>query len=37
VVAKWDGEFDAVAWKAYRENLDAGRPTQVAAVAGTEK
>jgi aerobic C4-dicarboxylate transport protein len=37
VVAKWDGEFDAVAWKAYRENLDAGRPTQVAAVAGVEK
>jgi len=26
VVAKWEGEFDAVAWKAYRENLDAGRP-----------
>jgi aerobic C4-dicarboxylate transport protein len=37
VVAKWEGEFDAAAWKAYRENLDAGRPTQVAAVAGTEK
>jgi aerobic C4-dicarboxylate transport protein len=37
VVAKWEGEFDAVAWKTYRENLDAGRPTQVAAVAGAEK
>jgi aerobic C4-dicarboxylate transport protein len=37
VVAKWEGEFDAVAWKAYRENLDAGRPTQLVAVAGTEK
>jgi aerobic C4-dicarboxylate transport protein len=35
VVAKWEGEFDAAAWKSYRENLDAGRPTQVAAVAGT--
>jgi aerobic C4-dicarboxylate transport protein len=37
VVAKWEGAFDAVAWKTYRENLDAGRPTQVAAVAGAEK
>jgi aerobic C4-dicarboxylate transport protein len=37
VVAKWDGEFDAVAWKAYRDNLDAGRPTQLAAVAGAEE
>jgi aerobic C4-dicarboxylate transport protein len=37
VVAKWDGEFDAVAWKSYREKLDAGEPTQLAASAGVEK
>ena len=28
VVAKWDGEFDPVAWKRYRTNLDAGSPAQ---------
>jgi aerobic C4-dicarboxylate transport protein len=37
VVAKWDGDFDAVAWKTYRENLDAGKLTQIAAVAGPAK
>jgi aerobic C4-dicarboxylate transport protein len=37
VVAKWDGEFDDVAWKAYRENLDAGRPTSVTVAAGVEQ
>jgi len=36
VVAKWDGDFDAVAWKTYRENLDAGKLTQLAAAAGPE-
>jgi aerobic C4-dicarboxylate transport protein len=34
VVAKWEGEFDAKAWKSYREKLDAGELTQSAAVAG---
>jgi aerobic C4-dicarboxylate transport protein len=37
VVAKWDGDFDQVAWKKYRENLDAGKPTQLLAVAGPGK
>jgi aerobic C4-dicarboxylate transport protein len=37
VVAKWDGDFDAVAWKTYRENLDAGKLTQLAAAAGPAK
>jgi aerobic C4-dicarboxylate transport protein len=32
VVAKWEGEFDPVAWKAYREKLDAGELTPVTAV-----
>jgi aerobic C4-dicarboxylate transport protein len=37
VVAKWDGEFDGAAWKAYRENLDAGRPTSATVAAGVEQ